>query len=63
MRSYGICLSLTYSLSIMPSRSVHVVAIGKISLFFMAEYFFLFLGGMHFFSKVLIEDREMMRLP
>ena len=35
MKSYDICLSLwLISLSIMPSRSIHVVANGKISLFF-----------------------------
>ena len=33
MRLYSIHLSLTYSLSIVPSRSIHVVANGKISFF------------------------------
>ena len=32
--SYGICLSLTISLSIMPSKSIHVAANGKILFLF-----------------------------
>ena len=39
MRSYSICLCLTYSLSMIPSRSIHVVTNGNI-LLLIAEYFF-----------------------
>ena len=39
MKSYEICLSLTYSFSTIPSRSIHVVADDNISFFFMAVIF------------------------
>ena len=37
VRSYSICFLWVILLSIMPSRSIHVGASGKISFFFMAE--------------------------
>ena len=36
-RSFGTCLSLVYFISLLPSRSTHIVTDGKISSFFMAK--------------------------